>query len=112
MNDLDSDIPDVPWTKIVLWCCAIGVAAFFLNAMGWVSFDFWAPKYENTRRTVFEESASHVHGKRQYLTRLWGEWKQADPSHRLTICAVARHEASTLNPEHLPESIRNWECVK
>lgn len=106
------DFEDVPWIGIILWTCAIGVVLFLLNAFGWISLDFWAPKYEKTRRTVWEESASHVEGKRQHLVRLYGEWSRADEAHRGSLCAVARHEASTLKPEYLPDSIRNWECVK
>jgi len=103
---------DIPWLKIILVCCAIGVVLFMLNAVGFTSYSVWAPKFEEARRKTFEESPSFVHGKRQYLTRLYGEWQRAEPAHRGAICEVARQEASTLNPKHLTPSLAEWKCVK
>ncbi len=108
----DNDWKEIPWASVALWCVAIGMAIFLLNWMGWISFKTWAPKYEDARRETFKHSVAHVEGKQQQLVRLWGEWKQANIEHQGALCAVARHEASTLSREQIPEIIQEWECVK
>lgn len=84
-----------------------------LSAIGWTHYRFWAPKYEEARREVFVETPSYVLGKRQFLSRLHHDWKTTDDSsHRAAICASARHEAATIDPEHLTPDLRAWECVR
>lgn len=76
-------------------------------------YKFFAPRYEAARRTVFEETPSYVQGKQQFLTRLHHEWVTSDSqNHRDATCALARHEASTLKPEYLPNNLKAWECVR
>lgn len=109
---MEDDEIEIPWLKIALACVAIGMAVFILNAMGWISFKTWGPKWEEARRETFENSTSYVQGKQTYLVRLWREWSDADGGQRTAICAVARHEASTLDAKYIPETIKKWECVK
>lgn len=53
------------------------------------------------------ETPSYVQGKQQYLTRLHYEWSQAESSQREALCALARHEASTIEFELLPGAVRS-----
>lgn len=95
---------------VILVLFALG---FVLNFLGLTSYKFWAPQREEARREVYEETPSYVHGKRQYLTRLHMEWqREQSEGARGAICSAARHEASTLDPKHLPETLSNWECVR
>ena len=89
-------------------------AVVFLGgpALGLWSYSFWAPKFESARREVFVETTSYVLGKQQFLSRLYRDWQEADPGHRQAICDLARHEAITIDPRHIPSNLQNWECVK
>ena len=55
-----------------------------LFGLGW--FKFFAPKTENIRRDVFENTQSYVHGKSQDLAKKFEEYNKADsPADRETI---------------------------
>lgn len=99
-------------SQILLGLLALFVTVFILSSLGLFQIEFWSPKYESARREVFEQTPSYVHGKRQYLTRLHSEWQRSDPSHRDAICDLARHEASMLDPQHLTNNLKEWECVR
>lgn len=97
----------------VLAAIAAVVAVLWLStAVGLTHFKFWAPKYEEARREVFVNTPSYVQGKNQFLTRLHHEWQTGDPAHKAVVCATARHEAATIDPEHLQPALRAWECTK
>lgn len=83
-----------------------------LSAIGWTHYRFWAPKMQEARREVFVNTPSYVLGKNQFLTRLHYEWETGDPEHRASVCATARNEAATIDPEHLMPELRAWECVR
>lgn len=69
---------------------ALGAIVWGLNAFGLVTFRFFAPKYENARREVFEETKSYVHGMVQDLGKYMYEWQTGDKETRLAIEAVIR----------------------
>jgi len=46
-----------------------GIVVFTLQFMGLTSYKFFAPKYEEARREVFENTQSYVEGKRQELVK-------------------------------------------
>ena len=41
-------------------------------------FKFFAPKMEDARRDVFENTQSYVHGMQQQLGKYYREWQKAD----------------------------------
>jgi len=45
------------------------IVVFALQFMGLTSYKFFAPKYEEARREVFENTQSYVEGKRQELVK-------------------------------------------
>lgn len=47
-----------------------------LYGLGW--FKFFAPKEENIRREVFEQTKSYVHGKIQDLAKYYDEYQKSD----------------------------------
>lgn len=107
---------DVIWPAfkwIVVFMLFVFALTMVGNALGLFSYRLWAPEREEARREVYEETPSFVHGKRQYLTRLHMEWQRAQSEGaRGAICSAARHEASTLDPKHLTETLSDWECVR
>ena len=66
--------------------CAIG---FGLNAFGLASFGFFAPKYEQVRRTTFEQSQAYVEGQRRDIQNLRMDWLEATGDRKAAIRSVA-----------------------
>lgn len=105
---------EIPWLGIVLTCIAVGLALFLLTGAGYINLKTWGPKIEDARRETFTHSTAYVQGKAQYLSRLRLEWDAAEPSHKGTLCATARHEASTVDIKLMPEDVQAFikECDK
>ena len=57
---------------------AIILFVFILEFIGLGFFGFFAPKYEDVKREVFENTQSYVHGKIQDLQKRYGEWLKAE----------------------------------
>lgn len=110
----EADVRDWWWflTRGLAALSLLFLLVFAANEMGLLAYRAQAPRVEAARRQVWEQSPSHVNGMRQRLARLKGEWMVADGAHREALCFTARHEASTVNLNDLPEDIRQWECVK
>lgn len=70
-----------------------------LNLFGLTSYKFFAPKYEEVRRGVFENTQSYTEGKRQEATKLYFEYKNGGD--RETICSVVRMSFSNFDTDLL-----------
>jgi len=82
---------------------------FFFNAVGLTSFKFFAPKMENARREVFENTQSYVEGKRQELTKYRLEYQRAkDPADKQAIRMTILQSCANVNPELLPYDLRSF----
>ena len=57
--------------------CGVFVFVFVLELFGLGMFKFFAPKRENVRREVFEQTKSYVHGKVQDLGKYYEEYQSA-----------------------------------
>ncbi len=50
------------------------------------------PKRQEVEREVFENTPSYIHGMKQQLSKLWGEWAlEQDPVARKALENVVRH---------------------
>ncbi len=80
--------------------CAMLLAyglGFMVTGGNLLIYRFWAPKQENARRVVFENTQSYVQGKQEYLSRLRFQYQTADPgSGKDALRALIVSEASTL----------------
>ena len=83
---------------LVVVSCGIGFAG---RMWGLWNFSFFAPKYENARREVFENSQSYVEGKRQELTKKYDEWLRSDEQGKATIRIIVMLNFANFNQEHL-----------
>ena len=82
----------------------IFLLGFILQTMDYVSFNFWAPKYEDTKREVFENSKSFIEGKRQTLSKYRLEYlKSDDELERKALASTIRSQASGLEVSKLDE---------
>lgn len=64
-------------------------------------FKFFAPQKEDARRTVFENTQSYVHGKRQDLAKYYMEYQKADAEGKETIRSVIQMQFSQFDAEHI-----------
>lgn len=67
--------------KVIL--SIVGIVAvfgvmFILGLYNLGMFKFFAPKYENVRREVFENTKSYTHGKIQDLAKYYEEYNKAE----------------------------------
>lgn len=98
--------------KKVLYVIAGFVAAlalvFGLNYFGLVSFRFFAPKYENARREVYENTQSYVEGKRQSIVKHYSEWRKSDEDEKVAIRSIVLQEFANFDTELFTDQQRKW----
>jgi hypothetical protein len=69
----------VKWAALSLLGLVVLVAVAFVLGLGGLQWKrFFAPRHENVRREVFEETQSYVHGKVQDLAKYKDEYDKAD----------------------------------
>ena len=73
---------------------------------GLMHFRFWAPKYRDAQREVFEQSQSYVQGKVSHLTRLRLSYESAEGTRREALRRTILTEAATVDSDDLPESLQ------
>lgn len=78
------------------------------NALGLWSYSFFAPKYENVRRDVFENTQSYVEGKRQSLTNYYDDFRKASPAEKSAIRKLMMQEFSNFDVTKLNETQYGW----
>ena len=99
------------WWTLPRAFMALVVAGVVIYALGFLAtggdlfiYKFWAPKQENVRRQVFENTQSFVQGKVEYLSKLRFQYQEAEPgsTHRTALRMLIISEASTIDNEKLP----------
>lgn len=81
---------------------------FGLNYFGLMNFRFFAPKYENAKREVFENTQSFVEGKRQSLTKHYNEWRKADEAEKASIRMIVLQEFAHFNTNLFTAKQQEW----
>lgn len=82
-------------------------AGFAATGGDFVIYRFWAPKMENAKREVFENTQSFVEGKVEYIGRLRFQYQiAADGPQRDALRALILSEASTVDASKLPADER------
>lgn len=81
---------------------------FGLNYFGLVQFRFFAPKYENARREVFENTQSYVEAKRQSITKHFDEFRKASADDKVAIRAMVLQEFANFDTELLTTQQQVW----
>ena len=93
---------------VILVLFVLGVVSFGVSAIGFGNYWFWAPKNEQVRREVFENTKSYRDGLRRDFDNLYLSYEQEkDPDAKAAIKSVIRHRADGVDPELVPDSIRN-----
>jgi len=91
----------------VVALCAFCVVAFGLNYFGLISLGFFAPKYEQVRRTTFEQSQAYVEGQRRDIQNLRMDWLDATGDRKAAIRSVALQRIAGL-----PEAAMSPEVIQ
>jgi len=78
--------------KGILVIIVIIVGLFAINYLNLHWRKFFAPKYQNVDREVYEETKSYVHGKIQDLAKYYAEYNKAEPDDKKAIQIVIKSQ--------------------
>jgi len=88
---------------------AVFIALIFgLTFLGWMSYDYFAPKYRATDNKVFKESEQYNDGMIRDLESLQMEYISADQSHKDALRAIVLHRFSVYPEDKMPPNLRNF----
>lgn len=80
---------------------------FLLSYAGLIQYQFFAPKYENARRNVFENTQSYVQGKIEDLSNYKLQYDQAkDNDSKQAIESVIRSQFANFNIDQCPNELK------
>ncbi len=82
------------------------VGGFFILGSNFFLYKFWAPKYRNVQRQVFEQSQSYVQGKNTYISRLRLQYEVAEERQKQALRRLILSEAETISRENLTSTNR------
>ncbi len=85
--------------------------AFGLNLFGLAQYSFFAPRIEQVRRNVFEQSQAYNEGMQRDMEEFMLDYMAptAAPGQKAAICAVARHRIEGYpNVDFLTSDVRSW----
>ncbi len=86
----------------------LGALGFAFTAVDFASYRFWAPKQENVRREVYENTKSYRDGLRRDFDNLYLQYVSAKTvDEKDAVLSVIRHRASGVDPSFLPTEIAN-----
>ena len=105
---------NLPIGKIIFGSFAflilIYVLGFVATGGDLAIYRFWAPKQENARRQVFENTQSYTEGKIQNLEQECHAYRTTDGAQKEALAGEIRNEASTIDINKLPVDEQN--CVE
>ena len=93
---------------IILGSIILFFAAMFgLQYMGLVNYKFFAPKYQNAQREVFENTQSFTEGKRQDLIKYYHEWLNSDKDGKNALKELVIEDFASCDVTKLTTSEQN-----
>lgn len=94
--------------SIIGICVLILALPFGLNLLGLANYSFFAPKYENVRREVYENTKSYNDGAIRDLQNMMLEYKTATEEGKQALKSIVLHRAADFPIERLPRDIQNF----
>ncbi len=89
------------------WCWHLQLCSFLATGGDLAIYRFWAPKQENAKREVFENTQSYVQGKTEYLSRLRYQYQTLpEGSQKAALRTLILSEASTVDNNKLPADLQ------
>ena len=84
----------------------LGAFGFALTSWDLFNYNFWAPKYENARRGVYEETKSYRDGSRRDFDNLYLAYKGAkSDDEKAAVLSVLRERAASAPAEVVPTEV-------
>jgi hypothetical protein len=96
------------FTAIFMILVCVYALGFIATGGDLLIYKFWAPKQENAKRQVFENTQSYVQGKIEYLTKLRYQYQEADGQHKDSLRLMILTEASTVDNNKLPPDLSGF----
>jgi len=81
---------------------------FGFSYLGYLSYNFFAPKYRAVDNNVFKQSEQYNDGMVRDLENLQLEYMNADKEHKDALRAIVLHRFSVYPEEKLPYNLRNF----
>ena len=100
------------WTlpRVLGWMLAtlvvLGIVGFLTTGVDLAQYKFWAPKFENARREVFENTKSYNQGMVQEIENMAFEYAQADDAHKEALARIILHRTADFDLNKLPPDTR------
>ena len=97
--------------KIVLSCIAglLGILTltWLIQGSDFFMYKFWAPKYENVRREVFENTKSYNQGMVQELQNMQFEYlSNKDENSKQALASIILHRVADFDDSKLPTDLK------
>ncbi len=87
--------------KITGIVVAVLTVPFLIGLYSLGMFKFFAPKSQNIKREIFENTKSYLHGVQQDLGKYYHEYQNADEDGKLAIKATIRIRFAEVDVEKL-----------
>lgn len=101
--------------EVALWMLAIILVAMMFSGLSWLFTGnalllkgFFDPKFEDVRRTTFEQSKSYRDGSVQDLRAMQIEYLKAKDDVKPALAAAIRHKAAGVPEEALPRDLNEF----
>lgn len=103
-----SDIFKVAGLIILLLALILGIT-WLIQGADFFMYKFWAPKYADAQREVFENTRSFKSGTVQELRKYQLEYERApDQAHKDALASMIIHTADDYGVEKLPPDLANF----
>lgn len=94
--------------KIIgVWIWAL-LAGAVLSLAGYYGYRFFNPRYEEVRRTTFEESKAYNHGMLRDLQDLRMKYIESDVQTRTQLRGIILHRFAAYPEDRMPNELRSF----
>jgi hypothetical protein len=97
-----------PLLVILASVAGLGAVTWGLAYHDLIFTSFFAPKQEEIRRNVFEETKSFQTGAIQELQNMQFEYEKADKAHKPALANLIRHRAAEISESKIPSDLRSF----
>lgn len=98
------------WVAVLMLVIAIALGAITLMARTgkFLQDSIFAPKEEQLRRDVFEQSKAYRDGVVQELRSMQFQYQLADSEHRAGLASMIRHKAAGVPADAIPADLQQF----
>ncbi len=82
--------------------------SWLVQGNGWFMYRVFAPRYERTRRQVFEQTYSYQRGMVQELRNMQAAYETASPEHKAALRSIILHRVGEFPDREIPGDLANF----